>query len=112
MKLGFNEANDRFCKNHSVMMDLELCRMTASSGRSFVCRRSAILPKNIRAALRKFRLHRSETIQKVYPLYGNYRGYFLSENKCISRFFVGNDRNLSYKADCAVDFACLSAKLW
>ena len=25
MKLGFNEANDRFCKNHSVMMDLELC---------------------------------------------------------------------------------------
>ena len=21
MKLGFNEANDRFCKNHSVMMD-------------------------------------------------------------------------------------------
>ena len=25
MKLGFNEANDRFCPNHSVMMDLELC---------------------------------------------------------------------------------------
>ena len=25
MKLGFNEANDRFCANHSVMMDLELC---------------------------------------------------------------------------------------
>ncbi|MFR4414572.1 MAG: hypothetical protein ACLT4C_04530 [Butyricicoccus sp.] len=25
MKLGFNEANDRFYKNHSVMMDLELC---------------------------------------------------------------------------------------
>ena len=25
MKLGFNEANDRFCKNHSVMMDPELC---------------------------------------------------------------------------------------
>ena len=25
MKLGFNEANDRFCKNHSVMMALELC---------------------------------------------------------------------------------------
>ena len=23
MKLGFNEANDRFCANHSVMMDLE-----------------------------------------------------------------------------------------
>ena len=25
MKLGFNEANDRFSANHSVMMDLELC---------------------------------------------------------------------------------------
>ena len=25
MKIGFNEANDRFCKNHTVMMDLELC---------------------------------------------------------------------------------------
>ena len=25
MKIGFNEANDRFCKDHSVMMDLEYC---------------------------------------------------------------------------------------
>ena len=25
MKIGFNEANDRFCKGHTVMMDLELC---------------------------------------------------------------------------------------
>ena len=25
MKIGFNEANDRFCKGHSVMKDLELC---------------------------------------------------------------------------------------
>ncbi len=25
MKIGFNEANDRFCKDHSVMKDLELC---------------------------------------------------------------------------------------
>ena len=36
MKLGFNEANDRFCKNHSVMMDLELCGFIETfSGRSF-----------------------------------------------------------------------------
>ena len=68
--------------------------------------------KNIRAALRKFRPHRSETIRKVYPLYGNYRGYFFCPKISISsRFFVGNDRYLSYKADCAVDFACLSAKI-
>ena len=25
MKIGFNEANDRFCKDHSVMKDLEYC---------------------------------------------------------------------------------------
>lgn len=25
MKIGFNEANDRFCAGHSVMQDLELC---------------------------------------------------------------------------------------
>ena len=25
MKIGFNEANDRFCANHSVMKDLEFC---------------------------------------------------------------------------------------
>lgn len=25
MKIGFNEANDRFCKGHTVMQDLELC---------------------------------------------------------------------------------------
>ena len=25
MKIGFNEANDRFCKGHSVMQDLEYC---------------------------------------------------------------------------------------
>lgn len=25
MKIGFNEANDRFCKGHTVMMDLDLC---------------------------------------------------------------------------------------
>ncbi|MBR1559077.1 MAG: sugar phosphate isomerase/epimerase [Clostridia bacterium] len=25
MKIGFNEANDRFCKNHTVMQDLEYC---------------------------------------------------------------------------------------
>ena len=25
MRIGFNEANDRFCKGHTVMQDLELC---------------------------------------------------------------------------------------
>ena len=25
MRLGFNEANDRFCQGHTVMQDLELC---------------------------------------------------------------------------------------
>ena len=25
MKIGFNEANDRFCKDHSVLKDLEYC---------------------------------------------------------------------------------------
>ncbi len=25
MRIGFNEANDRFCKDHSLMADLELC---------------------------------------------------------------------------------------
>ena len=35
MKLGFNEANDRFCANHSVMMDLELWRSTASTASTF-----------------------------------------------------------------------------
>ena len=25
MKIGFNQANDRFCAGHSVMRDLELC---------------------------------------------------------------------------------------
>ncbi|OOB80517.1 MAG: hypothetical protein BEN19_00500 [Epulopiscium sp. Nuni2H_MBin003] len=25
MKIGFNEANDRFCENHSVMKDIEYC---------------------------------------------------------------------------------------
>ena len=35
MKLGFNEANDRFCANHSVMMDLELYEKASFSGRKF-----------------------------------------------------------------------------
>lgn len=26
MRLGFNEANDRFCQGHTVMQDLELLR--------------------------------------------------------------------------------------
>lgn len=25
MKIGFNEANDRFCKDHTLMKDLEYC---------------------------------------------------------------------------------------
>ena len=57
-------------------------------------------------------VNQARNIRKVPLCTENYRGYFLSENKYISRFFVGNDRNLSYKADYAVDFACLSAKLW
>ncbi|MCI9484738.1 MAG: hypothetical protein HFH27_09805 [Clostridiaceae bacterium] len=34
MKIGFNQANDRFCAGHSVMRDLELCEqygLTAST---------------------------------------------------------------------------------
>ena len=32
MKLGFNEANDRFCKGHTVMQDLELCEKYGFDG--------------------------------------------------------------------------------
>ena len=32
MKLGFNEANDRFCKDHTVMKDLEFCEKFGFDG--------------------------------------------------------------------------------
>lgn len=32
MKIGFNEANDRFCKDHTVMKDLELCEKYGFEG--------------------------------------------------------------------------------
>ena len=32
MKIGFNEANDRFCKDHTVMKDLELCEKYGIEG--------------------------------------------------------------------------------
>jgi 2-keto-myo-inositol isomerase len=46
MKIGFNEANDRFCKNHSVMKDLELCE---KNGFDFIDIQSECLNRDLDA---------------------------------------------------------------
>ncbi len=46
MKIGFNEANDRFCKDHSVMKDLELCEQ---HGFDFIDIQSECLNRDLEA---------------------------------------------------------------
>lgn len=46
MKIGFNEATDRFCKDHSVMRDLELCERY---GFDFIDIQSECLDRDLRA---------------------------------------------------------------
>lgn len=46
MKIGFNEANDRFCKDHSVMKDTEYC---AKYGFDFIDIQSECLNRDLEA---------------------------------------------------------------
>ncbi|MBO7710029.1 MAG: sugar phosphate isomerase/epimerase [Lachnospiraceae bacterium] len=46
MKLGFNEANDRFCKGHTVMQDLEYCE---KYGFDFIDIQSECLDRDLEA---------------------------------------------------------------
>ena len=48
MKIGFNEANDRFCKGHSVMKDLELCEQ---NGFDFIDIQSECLDRDLKAGV-------------------------------------------------------------
>ncbi|MCF2671431.1 MAG: sugar phosphate isomerase/epimerase family protein [Butyricicoccus sp.] len=48
MKIGFNEANDRFCKGHTVMMDLELCE---KYGFDYIDIQSECLDRDLAAGL-------------------------------------------------------------
>ena len=48
MKIGFNEANDRFCAGHSVMKDLELCE---KYGFDYIDIQSECLDRDLKAGV-------------------------------------------------------------
>lgn len=69
MKIGFNEANDRYCKGHSVMKDLELCE---KYGFDFIDIQSECLDRDLESG--------ATTLEEMSEWFKNHKLTMLSYN--------------------------------